>query len=333
MAFKFFPCVGIACLLLIASYCLRRQRRCTSVLFAAHDPGAQNNIRALHQLSSQDKLLTTRWLDLRANGVLLKPQTRHMVQQQMGRLDSCLCVTGFSTNHAELVVADACAAAGAKTLTVLEFLPGQRLDGATSRIQSLEWLVGTHAAARDLAQRFSASHVHVTGSAAMEALSQRHALYPPIKKQLVLRMYRRHFRRVQLPSELVAVFLPAPEAYVGGLIGARPAIEALLADTCRALLVIRTITIAERHTTSCGAMVMVIRMHPRTSSELADVISHAANGCACALIDSSQLVDNESLIRAAALVISHGSTTLVESLLLGSTLLPVEPQIELLGHS
>ena len=238
-------------------------------------------------------------------------------------------MTGFSTNHAELEVAERCASISAQTVTALEFLPGQRLDGAAHRVQPLHWMVGTRAAAAMLEGRFAVPHgqVHVTGSSSLETFARRRQQPPLMSESALLRLYYHRGRfGHHTVTALISIFLPAPEAYVGGLAGARPAIAALLTDTCAAVESARGAgsTSDTRGSSGTGSSAadtraaIVVRVHPRTSPELLQVILTHTNECALAILDTNaKVVDNESLLRASRLVISHGSTTLVESTLLG----------------
>ena len=156
------------------------------ILFAAHDPGAQNDIGPLHG-AAKARGLVGAWVDLRASGVLLMGSAalHAEVHAQTMRLSPpCLCVLGFSTNFAELEVAEWCAGAGAKTLMVLQFLAGARLLGAPSMARNVHRLVGTTAAASDLqkAHGLAASHTHVTGSAYLEAFARRRLAPPPVSR-------------------------------------------------------------------------------------------------------------------------------------------------------
>ena len=75
-------------------------RQCHSILFAAHDPGAQNNIRALHRVAAARSDLSVQWLDLRAAGVLrigdakVRRSVRRQMQHELQRQpDTCFCVS------------------------------------------------------------------------------------------------------------------------------------------------------------------------------------------------------------------------------------------------
>ena len=318
--------VGLLALCVFLSPGLSLSPEC-SILFAAHDPGAQNNIRALYELT-EVRGMQVLWLNLREHGILLKGQADlpSYVHRRVGKQRTCLCVTGFSTNLAELEVAKACAANGARaTLTILEFLPGQRLNGASIfRMRQLEWLVSSDAAVEDLERRFGVprAKLHVTGSAALETLAGRRMSPPHIERQRVLRLLTRrhqHWRAQPPPpaTPIISLFIPAPEAYVGGSANAKPAVEALMADACAAAAPHHQQQQTQQTQQLLHPALLVVRMHPRTDARLEAAIRHATAACKSAVLDDRKLVDNESLIRASLLVLSHGSTTLVESIVLG----------------
>ena len=292
----------------------RQPTRCRSLLFAAHDPGAQNDIRPLYEAALHEGMTAT-WLDLRANGTLLKGDhninrsLRSAVRARKLALGTCLCVTGLSTNWAELAVADECRQGEkAPTVSVMLFLAGDRLHGAPHTIRRIHWLLGSTAAADELGQRhgIASSKLHVTGSAYLEWF-RRHAKAPTAHERTdVLAGLQRQMG--QQVTHLVLLCISAADGYVDGLEGAMRAVPMLVHDAC-----------AAASTASRGgarAVAVVVRPHPRSPAKLLHIIDEAASACGKLGLVAR---DGElaAYLRASSLVAAHASTTLVEATLLG----------------